>query len=264
MKPLRPLAKDWNYRVTDDGWLFVRTGGPEIFTAIPYRSAPAECFADAEGPVREGNRVVVVMATEDGPTSPVCRFAGKHGVAAKGEAGVVWVRFDGDSSVWDISRRNLRREREDERPAEPKPEPPPRKFADGQCVQQPYGCSVAIITGAVFWDGEWRYKVDKGQKHTGTEWNWSEHLLSPCPPPLSEAQRRLQPGDKVRVREEGWDAEGRSWMRLVQVSGLDTWMILSSCLHDGCIRAEIERKDAAGQTHRRRDWLHNLEPTEEK
>ncbi|MBA7561102.1 hypothetical protein ES708_02737 [subsurface metagenome] len=180
-----------------------------------------------------------------------------------------------DNCTWLI---NLRHEREDERPAEPKPEPlaldsemiqrrlrdgepkpPPRKYADGQCVEcePPIPPIVGTVRGAT-WQiricGSWAWAYD-----IQTEWGLRsafEYECRPCPPPLTDAQRKLLPGDKVSVRGKRLDAKGKP---IDAFSPTEIFTITVMSLLPGQKCTEVDLESPGDDFH---TYLHNLDLVE--
>ena len=272
MKSLRELAKGYSLLIGGPG------EGASPWGIWKYDAAPTECFADAkpEEPVRKGDRVVFKERSH--LIGSDADFAGQHGTVVEvypGISTVVNVLLDGGTRriFW---RNSLRRERDDERPAgitisgdeavaamnPDRNKPPPRKYEDGQHIKTMQTAVRGTIERAEwgFGDyGEWVYYLWPHNQGGDSRWTVQESACVPCPPPLSEAQRMLQPGDKVRVREKRWDANGRP-LPPSMLSGIvcviqqsSKWnppVILCRLTHPGEIISESD------------EFLHNLDPVE--
>lgn len=278
---MKSLAKGWEYAGLHGcgaGPFGVWMPGTGIWYEISR--APPECFADEPAePIRNGAHGAYV---NDGDPEPM--------IAAL--------------------EKCLEQEQ-----AKQEPKPPPRKYTDGQRVENALGKHLYVILGAVWYpsvskwlyelrpdgdyptmhlweneirlrpapqrlyeDGQWvklreecgtiifhnpefrAYKVNiRYGPRTGEGAWWDDGSCSPCPPPLTDAQRRLQPGDKVRVQKQRWDEKGKP---LEDWAGAANWIIYTTRLRSGCVWVELE----SGMAWRKMEWLHNLntDPAEEK
>lgn len=287
MRLVRRLLATTLKRISDGSGSPLDTKLHEEVSRLMYEP---ECFADApKKPIGNGERVEVVAkpdVTDEGVEDDL--FAGQHGVIDdEREDDVPMVQFDSGYRTA-IARKNLRRERPDERPdekkpdtirvgeypfchdmpREKKPEPPPRKFEDGQWVDIGGGSSQGKrgrILRAEWVPGRemWLYHIPVPSRADWTSWDYE---VFPCPPPLSDAQRRLQPGDRVRVKAEGYNEFGNP-----HTSGpfksRAVGAILSSRIYtaSGVIECSVrlESTPSRGEIEIV-EFLHNLDPAEDK
>lgn len=214
----------------------------------PPKPAPTP----APEPFAPGDRVVV---KDDADGGDEC-FCGKHGVRgdmAPGTGGrMVWSCLDGKDFPVPILLRNLRREE------------PERKFKIGQWIEgkrgevgrvERYRFGGVVCSGMDARRIGHPYSVFVSWGGGGAKGWWPEEDFHPHAPMLTEAQRRMLPGDEVRVIRVPVEDDGT--LSATEQSHAGTAGIVRSIWKTGM--SDLPAVTLSGGWHIR---LHNLEPVE--